>query len=217
MPTPPEFRLRVGGLHTIDGDLPRFRPTHLIGILDPAMPEPAAYARHAGEHERLLLRFRDSEVGIDGGPTAAHVETILGWIERAVSIDAAATGRLFIHCHAGASRSTATAYLALLRRHGIDAAGDAFAELLRVTNKPWPNRAIVALADAALGAGGRLLAPLDAYRRAHPLRLEAYIRLHHMRAGRDPAYGDKLGIAGWRGFRQRAEGRMHPAPGGESA
>jgi predicted protein tyrosine phosphatase len=194
--------LKVGGLHTIDRDLPDFRPTHLLGILDPAMPEPAAYARHAGEHERLLLRFRDSEAGVDNGPVAQHVEAMLEWIDRVLSPGPAPPGRLFIHCHAGASRSTATAYLTLVRQRGIAAAEDAFVELLRLTNKPWPNRTIVQLADAALGAGGRLLAPVDAYRRAHPLRLEAYIRLHHRRARRDPAYGDKLGVAQWRAPRR---------------
>jgi predicted protein tyrosine phosphatase len=190
--------LKVGGLHTIDGDLPDFRPTHLLGILDPAMPEPPAYARHAGEHERLVLRFRDSEAGVDNGPAAQHVETMLEWIDRVLSPAAARSGRLFIHCHAGASRSTATAYLALVRQRGAAAAEEAFAELLRLTNKPWPNRTIVQLADEALGARGRLLQPLDAYRNAHPLRLEAYIRLHHIRARRDPAYGDRLGVSQWR-------------------
>jgi predicted protein tyrosine phosphatase len=192
------FVLKVGGLHTIDHDLPNFRPTHLLGILDPAMPEPPAYARHAGEHERLLLRFRDSEAGVDNGPLAQHVEMVLEWIDRLLSPGPAAPGRLFIHCHAGASRSTATAYLTLVRQRGTAAAEDAFVELLRLTNKPWPNRTIVQLADEALGAGGRLLVPLDAYRRADPLRLEAYIRLHNVRARRDPAYGDKLGVAQWR-------------------
>jgi predicted protein tyrosine phosphatase len=190
--------LKVGGLHTIDRDLPSFRPTHLLGILDPAMPEPPAYSRHAGEHERLLLRFHDSEAGVDNGPRAQHVEEMLEWIDRLLSSGSAAPGRLFIHCHAGASRSTATAYLALVRQRGVAVAEHAFAELLRLTNKPWPNRSIVHLADDALGARGRLLAPLDTYRRAHPLRLEAYIRLHNLRARRDPTYGDKLGVAQWR-------------------
>jgi predicted protein tyrosine phosphatase len=192
------FSLKVGGLHTIDHDLPSFRPTHLLGILDPAMPEPPAYARHAGEHERLLLRFRDSEAGVDNGPLAQHVETMLAWIDRALSRDNGSSGRLFIHCHAGASRSTATAYLALVRRYGVAAAEAAFAEMLRLTRKPWPNRALVQFADELLEARGRLLQPLDAYRSAHPLRLEAYVRLHHIRARRDPAYGDKLGVAQWR-------------------
>ena len=202
------FALKVGGLHTIDHDLPSFRPTHLVGILDPAMPEPATYARHAGEHERLLLRFRDSEAGVDNGPLPQHVETMLAWIDRALSREDGSSGRIFIHCHAGASRSTATAYLTLIRWHGIAAAEAAFAELLRLTRKPWPNRALVQFADDILDARGRLLQPLDAYRRAHPLRLEAYIRLHTIRARRDPAYGDKLGVAQWRPPRRRP----HSAP-----
>ena len=187
--------LRVGGLHTIDADLPTFRPTHLIGILDPAMPEPLAYAHDPHSRDALVMRFRDSEAGVDGGPSETHVATMLTMIERAVAAPAA---RLFIHCHAGASRSTATAYTALVRHNGIARSEEAFAELLRLTNKPWPNRSIVGHADELLGAGGRMLAALDAYRRAHPLRLEAYIRLHRLRAARDPAYGDKLGVAAWR-------------------
>jgi len=126
---------------------------------------------------------------------------MLAMIERAL---VAPSGRLFIHCHAGASRSTATAYTALVRRDGVARAEGSFAELLRLTNKPWPNRTIVGHADDLLGAGGRMLAVLDAYRHAHPRRLEAYIRLHHIRAARDPAYGDKLGVAAWRLPRRRS-------------
>ena len=187
--------LRVGGLHTIDADLLTFRPTHLIGILDPAMPEPLAYAHDPHSRDALVMRFRDSEAGVDDGPSETHVATMLTMIERAVAAPAA---RLFIHCHAGASRSTATAYLALVHRHGIGAAEAAFAELLRVTNKPWPNRRIVLLADELLGGNGSLLRPLDAYRAANPRRLEAYIRLHWRRARRDPSYGEALGMASWR-------------------
>ncbi len=187
--------LKVGGLHTIDADLPGFRPTHLIGILDPAMPEPPAYAHEPASRDALVMRFRDSEAGVDDGPSESHVAAMLVMIERAL---VAPSGRLLIHCHAGASRSTATAYTALVRRDGAARAEESFAELLRITNKPWPNRTIVQHADELLGAGGRMLAALDAYRSAHPLRLEAYIRLHHIRAARDPAYGDKLGVAAWR-------------------
>jgi predicted protein tyrosine phosphatase len=189
--------VRVGGLHTIDADLPVFRPTHLIGILDPTMPEPAAYRLHPPDRDRLVLRFNDSEAGIENGPTPVHVETVLAFLDQSVFSTAAPGERLFIHCHAGASRSTATAYLALVRQHGIGGAEAAFAELLRITVKPWPNRRLVEFADAHLGAGGRLLAPLDAYRAAHPQRLRAYLRLHLRRAERDPAYGEKLGMANW--------------------
>jgi len=188
--------IRVGGLHTIDADVAAFRPTHLIGILDPAMPEPAAYAAARGMAEMALLRFLDHDE-VEDGPAEHHVETSLAMIDRALAAARAAPARLFIHCHAGASRSTATAYLALVRSHGPDAAEAAFAELLAITNKPWPNRRIVSLADALLEARGRLLAPLDRYRGLNPRRPKAYLRLHLRRALADPAYGRQLGIGDW--------------------
>jgi len=184
--------LRVGGLHTIDADLPAFRPTHLIGILDPTMAEPAAYAAWRPGADLTLLRFLDREHA-ENGPAASHVETALAAIDRALA-SAAEDARLFIHCHAGASRSTATAYLALIRQYGPSEAEAAFAALLQLTNKPWPNRRIVELADTALAARGRLLAPLDLYRSRYPNRLDAYKRLHRRRAALDPAYGVRLGI-----------------------
>ncbi len=193
--------LRVGGLHTIDADLPSFRPTHLIGILDPAMPEPPAYAHEPASRDALVMRFRDSEAGVDDGPQADHVAAMLALIERAL---VAPSGRLFIHCHGGVSRSTATAYTALVRRDGAARAEESFAELLRLTAKPWPNRTIVRHADELLGAGGRMLAALDAYRRAHPQRLDAYLRLHRIRAARDPVYGEMLGVATWRPPQRRS-------------
>ena len=195
--------IRVGGLHTIDADLPAFRPTHVIGILDPTMPEPGGYSHLGPETDRILLRYIDREVEREHSPLPEHVETKLAAIERAIAALDRAPVRLFVHCHAGASRSTATAYLALVHRHGLGGVDAAFAELLRVTNKPWPNRRIVALADELLGGGGRLLMPLDTYRAANPRRLEAYMRLHWRRAQRDPAYAERLGMAEWRLPRRR--------------
>lgn len=188
--------IRVGGLHTIDADLAAFRPTHLIGILDPAMPEPTAYAAARTSAEMALLRFLDHDRP-EEGPAIHHVETSLAMIDRALAASRSGPARLFIHCHAGASRSTATAYLALARGRGPDEADAAFAELLSITNKPWPNRRIVALADELLGARGRLLEPLDRYRADYPLRPQAYLRLHLRRARADPAYGQRLGIGAW--------------------
>jgi predicted protein tyrosine phosphatase len=160
------------------------------------MPEPAAYGPLRPQTDLTLLRFLDHDRP-DEGPAEHHVATSLAAIDRALAAARTAGARLFIHCHAGASRSTATAYLALVRQHGPAAAEAAFAELLAITNKPWPNRRIVALADAMLAARGRLLGPLDAYRATHPHRLEAYARLHCRRARRDPAYGERLGMGLW--------------------
>lgn len=185
-----DFRLKVGGLHTIAADLPIFRPTHMIRLVDPALPE-ASLALSVAVGSTLLLRLDDISHDGPSGPSQDHVAEILGFVEGMLAGGAA---RLYVHCHAGVSRSTATAYLALACRHGAGGEGDAFDELLTVTEKPWPNRRIVAHADALLGRGGRLLAPLDAYRAAHPRRIEAYRRLHLRRAARDAEYRARMGM-----------------------
>jgi predicted protein tyrosine phosphatase len=83
-------KIKVGGLHTISQDIPIFRPTHLIGILDPDTPEPAAYGHAPDEREAMLLRFLDRESVLEHGPQAPHVEQIWDFIGR--SYDAARNG-----------------------------------------------------------------------------------------------------------------------------
>jgi predicted protein tyrosine phosphatase len=192
----------VGGLHTIAADLPDFRPTHLIGILDPDTAEPLAYTHEPQARQSVLLRFHDRESNLEGGPQPDHVQQIWDFIGTAYGVARQRPVRLFVHCHAGASRSTATAYLALVHRHGVAAADAAFEELLKVTNKPWPNRRLVALADEMLEAGGKLLSPLDAYRDANPNRLRAYLRLHMVRGAKDATYAEALGTVKWKNFKR---------------
>lgn len=195
-------KIRVGGLHTIAADLPSFRPTHLIGILDPDTPAPAAYDHAPDERESMLLRFLDRESTLENAPQLQHVQQLWEFIGQAYGAARQGQVRLLVHCHAGASRSTATAYLALIHRHGLAAADAAFEELLKVTNKPWPNRRLVALADELLDGNGRLLLPLDAYRDANPNRLRAYLRLHLRRGAKDATYAEALGTAKWQNFKR---------------
>lgn len=175
--------IRVGGLHTIPTDIPSFRPTHLLGILDPLMPEPAIYDHEPESRVSLLLRFLDIEEGESEGPATDHVEAIIGFVDRVHRECRRAPARLLIHCHAGVSRSTASAYLARVREMGVDRADEAFQDLLRITVNPWPNRRLVQLADEALTASGRLLAPLDAYRRANLHRFGEMMAYHQSRIG----------------------------------
>jgi predicted protein tyrosine phosphatase len=188
-----EFRLKVGGLHTLAADLPVFQPTHMIRLVDPALPDARLAIAAAAAPETLLLRLNDTSHSDPLGPTRDHVGRILGFIDGMLA-DARGPVRIYVHCHAGVSRSTATAYLALARRRGAGGEADAFAELLSLTVKPWPNRSLIAHADALLDCGGRLLAPLDAYRESYPRRIEAYRRLHLRRAARDADYRLLMGM-----------------------
>jgi predicted protein tyrosine phosphatase len=174
------FQVRVGALHSIGALVPEFRPTHLLGILDPPTPEPAIYGHEPQSRTTLLLRFQDVDAIEPDGPTAEHVEQIIAFADQVRGAHERAPARLLVHCHAGISRSTASAYIALVRDFGLDRAPAAFRELLRVTINPWPNRRLVALADEALGAKGRLLAPLDAYREANIDQLESMMAYHRL-------------------------------------
>lgn len=174
------FQVKVGGLHSIGALVPEFRPTHLLGILDPPTPEPAIYDHDPHLRTTLLLRFLDIDVSQPDGPTAGHAEQIIAFADQVRSAHALAPARLLVHCHAGISRSTASAYIALARDFGVDRAADAFRALLRVTINPWPNRRLVSLADSTLAAGGRLLAPLDVYREANIDRLESMMAYHRL-------------------------------------
>jgi len=187
--------LKVGGLHTIDADLPSFRPTHLIGILDPAMPDPSAYAHEPASRDALVMRFRDSESGRRGRSAAGSRRGHAG-ADRAPRSSPPPAGSSSIAMAASAAAPPRPlprwCGATVLRRPSSPSR-----KLLRLTTKPWPNRTIVRHADALLGAGGRMLAALDDYRRAHPQRLAAFIRLHRIRAARDPVYGEMLGVASW--------------------
>ena len=174
------FAIKVGGLHSIGAIVPEFRPTHLLGILDPSTPEPAIYDHDPDSRTTLLLRFQDIDASQPDGPTAEHVREIIAFADKVRGAHARSPARLLVHCHAGISRSTASAYIALARDLGVGRADDAFRALLRVTINPWPNRRLVLLADDALGANGRLLAPLDAYRDANIDRLESMMAYHRL-------------------------------------
>ena len=174
------FEIKIGGLHSIGALVPEFRPTHLLGILDPSTPEPAIYDHDPDSRTTLLLRFQDIDASQPDGPTAEHVREIIAFADEVRGAHARSPARLLVHCHAGISRSTASAYIALARDFGLERADDAFRALLRTTVNPWPNRRLVSLADDALGAKGRLLAPLDAYRETNIERLESMMAYHRL-------------------------------------
>ncbi|WP_407176420.1 tyrosine phosphatase family protein [Bradyrhizobium sp. STM 3562] len=90
-------------------------------------------------------------------PSAEHVEQVLNFVR---SWDRAAP--LVIHCYAGVSRSTASAFAAAcaLNPHRDEMA---IARQIRAASPiASPNRLIVSLADKALGREGRMLRALDA-------------------------------------------------------
>jgi len=89
-------------------------------------------------------------------PSEAHIEQVLNFVR---GWDRGAP--LVIHCYAGVSRSTASAFAAacMLNPHRDEMA---IARQIRAASPiASPNRLIVGLADKALGRQGRMLRALD--------------------------------------------------------
>ena len=106
----------------------------------------------------LKVSMDDITEQLDGfvAPCEAHVEKVLAFVR---GWDRAAP--MVVHCYAGISRSTASAFAAAcaLNPHRDEVA---IARQIRAASPiASPNRLIVSLADKALGRQGRMLRALD--------------------------------------------------------
>jgi predicted protein tyrosine phosphatase len=126
---------------------------------DTAFPELSMGERH------LQLDVHDIDAEIEGMDAVCdtRMERILtfvrGW-DRSAPI--------LIHCWAGISRSTATAYITACV-HNPDADEHAIAAALREASPTaTPNRRFIALADAALSRNGRMSAAIEAIGPGYP-------------------------------------------------
>ncbi|WP_331371771.1 protein tyrosine phosphatase [Sinorhizobium chiapasense] len=153
-----------------------WRASHVLSLLDPELPD--ADVPVIADVAHRIVRMRDQEnVGATRHfPDLVH--DVFGAMRR-VSDDR--SSRILVHCHAGVSRSTAFAYGLIAHQLGKGREEEAFAALLTITRKPWPNRRIIEILDASLGSEGRLLAPLDAMRARHPRRIDAWHRFNKRR------------------------------------
>lgn len=176
MPRPGE--VRISCLPRVAAVALDWQPSHVVSLIDPDLGA-ASRPRFAAPVAHDVFTFFDQENPDERPAVLALCEAVVDRLQAICAAEAPA--RLLVHCHAGASRSTAAGYVALSLLAGQGAEAEAFARLLAMTVKPWPNRLLVEVADRRLGRGGGLLAPLDAYRDRYPRRIDAYHRLNPRR------------------------------------
>ena len=130
--------------------------SHVVSLIG----DETRLARPAGvaPQHHLWLRLHDISAPLDGHvmPGEAHIAELLnfvrGWDRRAP---------LVVHCYAGISRSTASAYASVcaLNPHRDEAS---IARALRAASPTaTPNIRIVSLADRLLGREGRMVAAIE--------------------------------------------------------
>ena len=132
-------------------------PSHLVSLLRPEemIETPAGFA--ADRH--LRIGCHDIPEPMEGlvAPDVSMVEAVL-----AFGRDWDATAPMLIHCWAGISRSTASAFaIACERDPSADELEIALA-MRRASPSAFPNRRIVALADDILGRQGRMVEAVEA-------------------------------------------------------
>jgi predicted protein tyrosine phosphatase len=149
--------LTVCGLDELEGR-GAWGVTHVLSILDPDWPEPAAFEAF-DPHVRATFRFHDAIEAAPGVvlPKMADVEAILAFRR-----DAGEISHLLVHCHAGISRSTAATLMILAQAHAHGSEGSLVDWLLKIRPQAWPNSRMVTFADELLGRDGRLTAALGA-------------------------------------------------------
>jgi predicted protein tyrosine phosphatase len=133
------------------------RPSHLVTLLDPDddMPTPEGVSGH--RHLRLGMHDITSERSLHTPPDELHVRELL---EFAKTWDRSQP--MIVHCWAGISRSTASAFsiACMLNESGRERD---IALLLRLrAPHAQPNTRIVAFADHILGRQGRMVDAVDA-------------------------------------------------------
>jgi len=144
-------------LSQVEHAVTRHGPSHIISLLDPETPirTPSGFADH--NHHKVavndIAEIRQDMIA----PSESHVNGIIAF--------AAAWPReapLLIHCWAGISRSTASAFITLCL-HNPEGLERALAQRLRdKAPHAQPNRRIVALADEIMGRQGRMIEAVEA-------------------------------------------------------
>lgn len=145
------FQLKITGLVEAHFFAPQM--TKMIGIVDPntnVPPLPIPY--HVEKCHDIMADEMSLDLTIQYKvPSRENLERILEFSKTFEDDD-----RVLIHCHAGISRSTATA-IAVLIQHGMSVP-DAYDHAFSIRPHMNPNTLIIGFADDLLGCNGELVA-----------------------------------------------------------
>src|ERR1700722_1153251 len=146
---------------------------HVVSLLadEDRIERPSAIV----EANHLWLRLHDISSPLDGYvmPDEAHVADLLKFVRRWDR-----RTPLVVHCYAGISRSTASAYASVCALNPQRDEASTAQALRRASPTATPNIRIVSLADRLLGRDGRMIAAIEAIGRgclaeeAAPFRLD---------------------------------------------
>jgi predicted protein tyrosine phosphatase len=128
----------------------------VIGVLGPETPHPSYRGIEEAQHLRLTFNDINDETAGMSAATQSDAEKLVNFI---TAWDRRAP--LLIHCWAGISRSTASAFAALCVLRPDADEKELAQELRRASPSATPNRLITTRVDHLLGRKGRMLAAVE--------------------------------------------------------
>ncbi|MEO1251083.1 MAG: protein tyrosine phosphatase [Pseudomonadota bacterium] len=163
------MKIWISSLRDVHDAHAKAAPAKIVSLLSPGsdFPDFADYCdkRHHRIEIHDILEDREDRAA----PGEAHVETIISHLR-----DWTPDQSLLVHCWAGMSRSTATAFIAAcLHNPGADEALIG-AALGSASPTAFPNTRIVAIADEMLGRDGRMARAAERLRKDEARLAEIY-------------------------------------------
>ncbi|MEO1014337.1 MAG: hypothetical protein AAFX08_04030 [Pseudomonadota bacterium] len=151
------MKIWVSPLSQVHDVAAREKPARLVSLLSPGDVFPQVEGLDDPHAHRIAAHdVREETPGL----TAPHGDHVTGLISFLEGWSPAET--LVVHCWAGVSRSTATAFIAACL-HNPQADETEIAQAIRAASPTAsPNTRIVEFADEALGRRGRMRAAVDA-------------------------------------------------------
>lgn len=144
----------VCGLHAAQSQIDLHQAKSVIGILGPETPHPG----YSGIENHLKLTFNDINADTPGliSPREQDAKRLITFIEEWDQKQP-----MLIHCWAGISRSTASAFAALCILRPDDDEMELAQELRAASPSATPNRLITTQVDQLLGRKGRMLKAVE--------------------------------------------------------
>ena len=143
-------------------ELPQYLPwaTHVVSLFTPGFRDELPIFRHPAARV-LKLDFDDIDEPriLDQGPYGKQYPPTKKQIQQLIQFikGIKAPAKLLFHCHAGISRSTAAALVAICIHHKTDSPASWMERLLAIRPEAFPNSLMLKYADELLGLGGELI------------------------------------------------------------
>lgn len=157
------MKIWVSSLALVHDTARKVRPSRAISLLSPGDMFPQIDGLAPDSHHRVHVN--DIREPIDGltPPSGDHVRGLVGFLDSWRGDEP-----LLVHCWAGISRSTATAFIAACLRNPQADEREIALALRAASPTAFPNTLIVACADDVLGRRGRMTAAVEAMAEGEP-------------------------------------------------